>query len=309
MRNAGGQAAGRQGRDMKTEIIHEDKDILVVYKPAGLATQTARAGQQDVVSELKNYLWQKGMVTGAALGRSTPYLGIIHRLDQPVEGLLVFARNARTGASLTEQLQKQGQEGMLHKYYYGVLFGQPAEKEGELVDYLYKNKENKAIIVDPPDGVKTSVKTFGEYGEYGGCGESGEPTEAGAPADLKKNRKKNGFTENFGQEQGAKKAVLQYRVLETVDRAGILSLADIHIRTGRFHQIRAQMAHRGTPLLGDIKYGNDSAKAAAKTLYLQGTALCAYRLELRHPSTGENMCFRIKPRGKAFSFFSGEIFQ
>ena len=84
---------------MKTEIIFEDKDILVAYKPAGLATQTARVGQQDMVSELKNYLWQKRMITGAALGRPAPYLGVIHRLDQPVEGLLVFALNAKAGAA------------------------------------------------------------------------------------------------------------------------------------------------------------------------------------------------------------------
>ena len=57
---------------MRTEIIYEDKSIMVVRKPAGLAAQTAKVGQQDVVSELKNYLRQ-------------PYLGIIHRLDQPVE--------------------------------------------------------------------------------------------------------------------------------------------------------------------------------------------------------------------------------
>ena len=97
---------------MKTEIIFEDKDILVAYKPAGLATQTARVGQQDMVSELKNYLWQKRMITGAALGRPAPYLGVIHRLDQPVEGLLVFALNAKAAGALTEQLQEQGQTGV-----------------------------------------------------------------------------------------------------------------------------------------------------------------------------------------------------
>ena len=163
---------------MKTEIIFEDKDILVAYKPAGLATQTARVGQQDMVSELKNYLWQKRMITGAALGRPAPYLGVIHRLDQPVEGLLVFALNAKAAGALTEQLQEQGQtgvqesgqtamqkqgqigkqgpegteaqgkRGMLHKKYYGVVCGKPDQEEEELVDYLFKNKENRAVIVE-----------------------------------------------------------------------------------------------------------------------------------------------------------------
>lgn len=68
---------------MKTEIIYEDANILVCYKPAGLPVQTAKVGQMDMVSELKNYL-------------HSAYLGIIHRLDQPVEGLLVFAKDTKS---------------------------------------------------------------------------------------------------------------------------------------------------------------------------------------------------------------------
>lgn len=81
---------------MKTEIIYEDGELLVVWKPAGLATQTAKTGQADVVSELKNYLAR------TAPGKGAPYLGIIHRLDQPVEGMLVFAKTqCRRGADGT----------------------------------------------------------------------------------------------------------------------------------------------------------------------------------------------------------------
>lgn len=254
-------ADDERGMWVKTEIIFEDKDILVAYKPAGLATQTARVGQQDMVSELKNYLWQKRVVTGAALGRPAPYLGVVHRLDQPVEGILVFAKNASTASALTEQLGRQGEAGMFHKRYYGVLCGKPAEMEGELSDYLYKNKENMAVIVE---------------------GETLEQNK-GLPV---------------------KKAVLHYRVLEVTNRPETLTLADIHIFTGRFHQIRAQMAHGGTPLLGDVKYGGEEAKAMAKALRIPNVALCAYCMEFPHPFTGEKMSFRIKPRGRAFSFFS-----
>ena len=81
---------------MKTQVIYEDEDILVVHKPAGIATQTARVGQQDVVSELKNYL--------AKSKGTQPYLGIVHRLDQPVEGLLVFAKSKQSAAALAAQL-------------------------------------------------------------------------------------------------------------------------------------------------------------------------------------------------------------
>ena len=72
------------------EILFEDKDILICRKPAGVATQTKRLGQQDMESLLKNYRAKKG---------EPPYIGIVHRLDQPVEGLMVFAKNQQDEAS------------------------------------------------------------------------------------------------------------------------------------------------------------------------------------------------------------------
>jgi len=121
---------------LRTKIIYEDAQVLVAYKPAGLATQTSKVGQADMVSELKNYLSavQKG---------KTPYLGVVHRLDQPVEGLLVFAKTKQTAASLTKQLA----QGALNKQYYAVICGNPPTEEGELVDYLYKDAAGKAVVV------------------------------------------------------------------------------------------------------------------------------------------------------------------
>lgn len=234
---------------MKTEIIYEDRDIIVVRKPAGLATQTAKAGQQDVASELKNYLRQ-------------PYLGVIHRLDQPVEGLLVFGKNSRAAAGLTAQLQRQGEGGTLNKRYYAVLCGKPAEKEGRFVDCLCKAEGNRAVIV----------------------GSAGVSEEAAA-------------------QKGAKRAILSYRILQILDSPAELTLAEICLETGRFHQIRAQMAHHGYPLLGDGKYGDERVKSLSQGLGEKNVALCACYLEFVHPVTGENMNFRIEPRGQAFSFF------
>ena len=73
---------------MQKNIVYEDGSMIVVYKPAGIATQTARIGQGDMVSELKNYL--SGKPEG--WGKGEPYLGVVHRLDQPVSGILVFAK-------------------------------------------------------------------------------------------------------------------------------------------------------------------------------------------------------------------------
>ena len=105
-------------KTMRTKIIYEDNDIIIVHKPAGMATQTSRIGQQDVVSELKNYLARNdgsAVVAGSPTSGQAPYLGIVHRLDQPVEGLLVFAKSKEAAAKLTKQLSK----GTLNKALLG----------------------------------------------------------------------------------------------------------------------------------------------------------------------------------------------
>lgn len=117
---------------MRTKILYEDKEIIVAHKPAGLAVQTAHIGQQDMVSELKNYL---------AAGQA-PYLGIIHRLDQPVEGALVFAKTQKAAAALTKQLQA----GDFCKEYLAAVGGKPAENCGTLVDFLTKEKNLARVV-------------------------------------------------------------------------------------------------------------------------------------------------------------------
>lgn len=239
---------------MKPRIIYEDEHIIVAYKPAGLATQTAKVGQPDMVSELKKELMLRERATKAQAAKSQqPYLGVIHRLDQPVEGLLVFAKSQKAAAQLSKQLSG----GSLNKQYFAVICGQPLQKSAELVDYLLKGKDNRAQVVTGQE------KAYPE----------------------------------------AKKAVLQYKILETVSTSSLLSLVDIHIDTGRFHQIRAQMAHAGMPLLGDVKYGNDEACETGRNLGIRSVALCACKLVFQHPVTNRKMSFEIKPENKAFDFF------
>ena len=222
---------------MQTKIIYEDSHILVVHKPAGLATQSSKVGQPDLVSELKNYL-AKQEKNGA------PYLGIVHRLDQPVEGLLVFAKTKEAAGKLTTQLAG----GALNKQYYALVCGKPGEESGELVDYLCK-EGNLAKIVT-------------------------------------------------AQDKDAKKAVLQYKVLANKELNGEenITLLDIHIDTGRFHQIRAQLSGSGWPILGDGKYGNEASVNLSRHLKVPNVALYAYRLELKHPATGKQLTFSIEPK-------------
>ena len=67
------------------KIVYEDKDQIVIHKPAGVATQTARLGEKDLVSEVKNHIAKES-------GSSNPYVAVINRLDQPVEGIVLFAK-------------------------------------------------------------------------------------------------------------------------------------------------------------------------------------------------------------------------
>ena len=123
---------------MKTQIIYEDKDVLVCYKPAGIAVQSANIAQQDMVSELKNYL--------ATQGDKNPYIGVVHRLDQPVSGVLVFAKNQSAAASLSAQVQ----DGRAGKIYRSLVFGafDEVSKEGVLEDILLKDaKTNTSRVI------------------------------------------------------------------------------------------------------------------------------------------------------------------
>ena len=124
---------------MQTQIVYEDEAVLVIRKPAGLATESAGIGQKDVVSELKNYVAKKNP-------GKMPYLGIVHRLDQPVEGLLVFAKTKKAAENLTAQLGK----GMLKKEYLAVVCGKVPENTGRLVDYLIK-VNGMAVVKDAAD--------------------------------------------------------------------------------------------------------------------------------------------------------------
>lgn len=234
---------------MKSKILYEDKDVLVVWKPAGLATQSAKIGQEDLVSELKKYLADKESGPG-----KVPYLGVVHRLDQPVEGVLVFAKNKQAAAKLTAQLSG----GILSKHYKAVLCGKPEQICAKLVDYMFKDKDSKAKVVTGDE------KKYPE----------------------------------------AKQAVLEYNILQTVEEPKELTLVDIQIETGRFHQIRAQFAHAGLPLLGDVKYGTEESIALGKSLNVRSVALCACSVEFLHPATGKKLSFSATPQGSGFSVMS-----
>lgn len=138
-------------KDIRDYIIYEDKDILVCHKPAGIAVQNARVGSMDLESLLKNYIAQK--VPG-----KMPYLGIIHRLDQPVEGVLVFALNAKAAAGLNRQMTS----GKIKKIYLAVTEGEAKAEKVTLEDWLKKdNRANSsAVVAAGTSGAKKAVLSY-----------------------------------------------------------------------------------------------------------------------------------------------------
>ncbi len=116
---------------MNLEILYEDEEILVCHKPSGMPVQTAKLGAMDLVSQIKNYL-------------KNPYIAVIHRLDQPVEGILVFGKTPQAAKELSKQLQQSGGFG---KYYQAILCGEPKVKSGVLEDFLVKDAKTNTSRV------------------------------------------------------------------------------------------------------------------------------------------------------------------
>lgn len=262
---------------MNLKIMFEDAHLLVLYKPAGVPVQSARIGTQDCESMLKNYLYGKAQESCAVDGKNpqkqAPYLGIVHRLDQPVEGLLVFAKTASAASSLSRQIQN----GRMKKTYLAVC--RMVDKSSE---NRQKDRENCGKTVK---NVENSVENWTEITNY-----------------LRKDGKKNRSEIVDSRVAGAKKAILRYRILKTFDER---KLVEIRLLTGRHHQIRVQMAGQGMPLMGDQKYGEPFG--TVDIVDKSYPALCAYCLEFFHPRTGNLLRFKIKPENIIFTPFVSEF--
>jgi len=134
---------------MELTILAEDPDILVVVKPAGIPTQSGRISEPDCVSILKKHL---------ADGRGEPYLGLVHRLDQPVEGIMVFAKNKKAAAALCREAA--GTE--MEKRYLARLCGVPEQREGTLTSWLCRDARtnSSASVPEGTAGAKKAVLSY-----------------------------------------------------------------------------------------------------------------------------------------------------
>lgn len=208
------------------QVIYEDNHLLVVVKPHRALVQSDSSGSPTLFLQICNWLKIKYQKPGNV------FLGLVHRLDRPASGLMVFAKTSKAASRLSEQIRSRKME----KKYEVIVEGVPSAVSGTLIHYLKS-----------PEGL--------------------------------------GPTQVFSEEaEGTKKAELSYEVLEQKEGQ---SLVEINLKTGRRHQIRAQLSHLGCPVRGDGRYG-------AKNFFQEGSvALVATQLSFLHPTNQKTMNFTL----------------
>jgi len=141
---------------MEPNVIFEDNHIIVVIKPQNVPTQEDESGDKDLLTMIKEYIGNaREQNTGS---RGHPWCGLVHRLDRPTGGVMVFAKTSKAAARLSKQLQ----DGQFEKKYLAVVVGEPKQRSGELVDYLLKNPKTNIVDVVPfaTKGAKRAELTY-----------------------------------------------------------------------------------------------------------------------------------------------------
>lgn len=129
---------------MKLDILYEDENIIVVHKPAGVAVENARATSMDIVAMVRNHFLP-----------DSSYVGLVHRLDQPVEGIVVIGKNKAATAKLSKELQQHN----FTKRYYALVTGEVPES-GRLEDYIAKDAKTKMAVDATSDNGKKSALEY-----------------------------------------------------------------------------------------------------------------------------------------------------
>lgn len=200
-------------------ILHEDRDIIVVVKPAGLLT----IGTDREKARTAHYLLNDYVRKGNPKSRNRVY--VVHRLDKDTSGILVFAKS--------EQAKKflQGNWEKTEKHYLAIVHGRLTAKEGTISSYLVENMAQKVYSTD----------------------------------DVTRGK-------------------LSHTAYKVAEESKAFSLVDIHLLTGRKHQIRVHFAEKGHPIAGDRKYEK-------KDICSNRLALHARSITFTHPFTHQRMTF------------------
>ncbi|MBI4426882.1 MAG: RNA pseudouridine synthase [Candidatus Magasanikbacteria bacterium] len=241
------------------KVLYEDNHLIVVFKPAGILVQGDETGDVCLMDEVKKYLKEKYKKPGNV------FLGLLHRLDRPVSGIVLFAKTSKGASRLSEQIRNRTVEKIYHAVVEGSFgFAQDKNEKGTLVNYLKKDeKKNFVEVFDEPVDEALRAELDYEVVESH-CEERSDeaiqsPIDTGLPRSLRSLAMTSGAT-----------------------------LLRVNLKTGRSHQIRAQLAHIGHSIVGDVKYGS-------KTKYKDGEiALCATELSFETATTKERKVISIE---------------
>jgi 23S rRNA pseudouridine1911/1915/1917 synthase len=204
------------------QVLYEDNHLIIVNKRAGDIVQGDKTGDKPLSEVVKDYLKDKYNKPGNV------YLGVVHRLDRPTTGIVLFSKTSKA----LPRLNKLFADKNANKTYWALVKERPKKSEDTLIHWLKKNS---------------------------------------------KNNKSSAYSK---ETEGAKKAILHYHVLKTLDN---YTLLEITLETGRHHQIRSQLASIGCPIKGDLKYGFDRSNNDGSI------SLHARKLEFKHPVSQENI--------------------
>ena len=133
------------------KVVYEDNHIIIVHKESGEIVQGDKTGDKPLSETVKDYIRDKFHKPGNV------FLGVVHRLDRPVAGLVVFARTSKALSRLNEMFRK----GEVHKTYWAITKNAPAEPEGTLVNWIVRNeKQNKSYVYDKevPNAKRAELK-------------------------------------------------------------------------------------------------------------------------------------------------------
>ena len=249
-------------RDIKECIVYEDDDICVCHKPSGVLTQSDRGFSQDMVSVLMTYERKKG--------NRAPFIAPVNRLDRPVEGLVLYAKNSKAAAALTRQIT----QGEVDKCYYAVV--KVTDRKGmenvqkvlgdrtviTLENYLLKDsRTNMSRVV--PEGTDSAKKAVLEYQVLG--------VEAGGELALLRVKLHTGR---------------HHQIRVQLSEAGMPILNDTKYA---------------------VPLDEEKVKGGARTNSEDSLALCSYRLVFSHPVTRKKLTFEVVPKGKSYALFSEDL--
>lgn len=210
------------------DVIYEDNHLIVVNKRPGDIVQGDKTGDIPLCEVVKEYLRIKYKKPGNV------YLGVVHRLDRPTSGIVVFAKTSKA----LPRLNKLFSEGKTKKTYWAVVKDKPKKKEDLLTHWLIRNpKQNKSYA-------------------------------------------------HIKEVPNSKKALLTYYILKNLDNYCLL---EIDLKTGRHHQIRAQLAAIGCIIKGDLKYGSNRSNKNG-SIHLHSRTL-----SFEHPVKKEEVYFEASP--------------